>query len=172
MEDIEKVQDPTDMVPDEVKEKLDVRELADKTFLVAVAAGDTDWVDMLPSTIKAPLDFPDMVQEVGNIWGKLLHARVAIINGKNPAEFLARSTVEHMEDNANDIIADYFIGEMLGGVKPEIFSEEAYKEKKKQDKIKSDEEQAKQKQLEEEYKELNKDLPPEVMKEPPLTADE
>lgn len=60
---------------------MDLNELRDKNFIVAVNTGDRDGCKHLASTIHGPYDFYEMCEEVGTMWAtEQHHAKVTILS--------------------------------------------------------------------------------------------
>jgi hypothetical protein len=95
-------------------EVVDLSDLKDKVFGIAVATGDPEGVKFLCSTIHGPYNFSEMLQEVGGMWVNHQHHSKCIILSKNTKErpqMLDPNTIDYIECNYVDLITE----EMLGG---------------------------------------------------------
>lgn len=103
-------------------EEMDLRELHDEMFMVAVGKGYRDQNQYLCNTLCGPLDFYTMVETVGMIWEQeQVHARVMIPHkqyGKPPVS-LDENTIDFIEARHQDIIMD-------GVLDGQIFEEKEY----------------------------------------------
>jgi hypothetical protein len=96
-------------------ETMDLSELKNKTFLVAVSQGDRNKHRFLSSTVRGPYTFEEMCDEVGNMWYEFQHHAKAVICEKDrtkPVKTLDENTIDYIEANYKEII----IESMLGGV--------------------------------------------------------
>jgi hypothetical protein len=96
-------------------ETMDLSELRDKTFLVAVSQGDRNKHRFLSSTVRGPYTFEEMCDEVGNMWYEFQHHAKAVICEKDrtkPVKTLDENTIDYIEANYKEIITE----SMLGGV--------------------------------------------------------
>jgi len=90
-------------------ETMDLSELRDKIFLVAVSTGDRNKSKYLSTTAHGPYDFTEMCEEVGMMWREQQHhAKVAVLEkDRNKALVtLDENTVDYIECHYADIIAD------------------------------------------------------------------
>lgn len=90
-------------------ERMDLSEIKDKQFLVAVATGDPEGVKFLCSTVHGPYDFTSMVQEVGDMWNVHQHHAKVILCETDPTkevQMLDANTVDYIECHATDIITE------------------------------------------------------------------
>jgi hypothetical protein len=88
---------------------MDLSELLDKTFVVALNTGDRNEHRFLCSTICGPYDFLDMVGMVDQIWKQeLIHAKVYILEKglKGRKKFLEQNVVDYIEAKSGDIIIE------------------------------------------------------------------
>lgn len=93
--------------PNEIKDNkpFDILNLRDKTFVVAVSTGPRDKTALLPTTIRGPFDFLEMLDFVGITWSKDLNrSRVASVSKQNPPIFLNDNDIDYIIDNYVDII--------------------------------------------------------------------
>jgi hypothetical protein len=90
-------------------EEMDLSSLQGKMFGVAISTGPRDGRKFMCSTLMAPLDFYEMIEQVGTIYEtQQLHAKAFILS-KNPAEkmkYLDECTIDYLEARYMDIIAD------------------------------------------------------------------
>jgi hypothetical protein len=90
-------------------ETMDLSEIKENKFMVAVATGKPDGVKFLCSTIHGPYEFTEMVQEVGDMWNTHQHHAKVIICGKDPTkkvQMLDENTIDYIECHATDIITE------------------------------------------------------------------
>jgi hypothetical protein len=96
--------------PDEV---LDMSELYDLQFAVAINRGHRDDTGYVCSTLRGPFDFDGMISRVHSMWSDDLdHAKVIILddNPKNLMKVLDHKTTEYIEMRAMDILMDRMLG--------------------------------------------------------------
>jgi hypothetical protein len=96
-------------------ETMDLSELKDKTFLVAVSQGDRNKHRFLASTVRGPYTFEEMCDEVGNMWYEFQHHAKAVIcekDRKKPVKTLDENTIDYIEAHYKEIITE----SMLDGV--------------------------------------------------------
>ena len=96
-------------------ETMDLSELKDKQFLVAVNQGDRSGVKFLCSTIRGPYSFEEMCEALGVMWRQHQHHGKAIILQKDASaapKYLDENTVDYIEAHFEDIITE----SMLDGV--------------------------------------------------------
>jgi hypothetical protein len=96
-------------------ETMDLTELKDKQFLVAVSQGDRSGVKFLCSTLRGPYTFEEMCESVGVIWREHQHHAKAVICQKDlkaAPKFLDENTIDYIEAHFEDIITEA----MLDGV--------------------------------------------------------
>lgn len=90
-------------------EEMDLSDLKDKVFGVAVSSGTRDGVKFVCSTLRCPLDFYEMVEQLSYVYEeKQVHGKAFILN-KDPnvrTKYLDECTVDYIEARAMDIIAD------------------------------------------------------------------
>lgn len=90
-------------------ENMDLNELKNGLFMVAISHGNPDQCKYIPETISGPFGFCEMVERVRDMWiDKQLHAKVILPNrdGK-PPRFLDECTVDYIEAKGVDIIMQY-----------------------------------------------------------------
>jgi hypothetical protein len=90
-------------------EEMDLSDLYDKQFGVAVSSGKRDGVKFVCSTLRCPLDFYEMVEQVAMVYQEQqVHAKAFILN-KDPqkkTKYLDECTIDYLEARSMDIIAD------------------------------------------------------------------
>lgn len=97
-------------------EVMDLSELKDKMFLVAVNTGDRSKAKFLTTTVRGPYSFPEMCEEVGTMWNtQQHHAKVVICEKlRNKAvKTLDENTVDYIEANYLDIITESMLEGMF-----------------------------------------------------------
>lgn len=96
-------------------ETMDLTELKDKQYLVAVNQGERSGVKFVCSTIRGPYTFEEMCEQIGTIWKEHQHHAKAIVLQKDPSAkpiYLDENTVDYIEAHFQDIITEA----MLDGV--------------------------------------------------------
>ena len=96
-------------------ETMDLSELKDKQFLVAVNQGDMNKPKFVCSTIRGPYTFEEMCESVGVMWREHQHHAKVIVCQKDPSaapKYLDANTVDYVEAHFDDIITE----SMLDGV--------------------------------------------------------
>ena len=93
-------------------EEMDMSEMYDKMFMVAISTGPRDGIQFLCSTVCGPLNFYEMVETVSEIYkDKLVHAKV-IVPSKEfgvPPKVLDENTIDYIEARSIDILMDSFL---------------------------------------------------------------
>lgn len=100
-------------------ETMDLSELKDKQYMVAVNQGDRSKVKYLCSTIRGPYTFEEMCEAVGVIWTQEQHHAKVILCQKDRSvapKILDENTVDYIEAHFQDIITE----SMLDGVFDEV----------------------------------------------------
>lgn len=90
-------------------ETMDLTELKDKQFLVAVSNGDRSGVTFVCSTVRGPFTFEEMCETVGMTWVQQQHHAKAIICQKDIAKkplYLDQNTIDYIEAHFQDIITE------------------------------------------------------------------
>lgn len=90
-------------------ECMDLSDLKDKTFIVAVSTGDRNKGRFLSTTVNGPYTFEEMCEEVGFMWEQHQHHAKAIILNKDRNKrsmFLDENTVDYIEAHYQDIIVE------------------------------------------------------------------
>lgn len=96
-------------------ETMDLSELKDKQFLVAVNAGERSGVKFVCSTIRGPFSFEEMCETLGLMWVEHQHHGKAIVLQKDLSAkpvYLDENTIDYIEAHFQDIITE----SMLDGV--------------------------------------------------------
>jgi hypothetical protein len=96
-------------------ETMDLSSLKDKIFIVGVSTGDRNGPKMITSTIRGPLTFVEMVEQVGFTWQEHQHHAKAMILEKDvkvQPKFIDENTVDYIECHYMDIVTEA----MLDGV--------------------------------------------------------
>lgn len=96
-------------------ETMDLTELKDKQYLVAVNQGERSAVKFVCSTIRGPYTFEEMCESVGTMWKEHQHHAKAIVLQKDPSAkpiYLDENTIDYIEAHFQDIITE----SMLNGV--------------------------------------------------------
>lgn len=96
-------------------EVMDLSELKDKTFLVAVSTGDRNKGRFLSTTARGPYTFTEMCEEVGVMWKEQQHhAKAILLTKKRDAAIksLDENTIDYIEAHYGDIVVE----SMLEGV--------------------------------------------------------
>lgn len=93
-------------------EKMDLSALRDEFFLVAVSNGDRNKSTFVSTTVRGPLNFAEMAEDVGKMWEKEQHHAKVVLCTKerNKAiKTLDANTVDYIECYYKDIIMESFI---------------------------------------------------------------
>lgn len=93
-------------------EEMDLTELFDKQFMVAISEGDRNKHMFMPSSLCGPFDFFEMVETVANVWiDKQLHAKAIITKKKfgNRPKVLNENTIDYIEAKHQDILMEGLI---------------------------------------------------------------
>jgi len=96
-------------------ETMDLSELKDKQYLVAVNQGERSGVKFVCSTIRGVYTFEEMCETVGGMWKEHQHhAKVIVVQKDITAKpiYLDENTVDYIEAHFQDIITE----SMLEGV--------------------------------------------------------
>lgn len=91
-------------------------------FIVAVNTGDRNKQKLLASTIRGPFDFYEMVEAVGCMWEREQHHAKVFLLTKSFAEapsFLDAGTIDYLEANWEDIVANGILEQELIGYSDE-----------------------------------------------------
>jgi hypothetical protein len=98
-------------------ERMDLSDLKDKKFLVAISNGDRNKSKFVSTSVRGPFTFAEMVQDVGDMWrDEQHHAKVILENRdrKSPIKTLDENTVDYIECHYIDIITDAMLEGSLG----------------------------------------------------------
>ncbi|NVM33960.1 MAG: hypothetical protein HWN81_00090 [Candidatus Lokiarchaeota archaeon] len=93
-------------------ETMDLNELRDKQFMVAVATGDPEKCKYLCGTLHGPYEFTEMLDEVGSMYLEHQHHAKILICGTDKSKrlnFLDRNTIDYIEANYEDLIMNEVI---------------------------------------------------------------
>lgn len=103
-------------------EEMDLRELHDKQFMLAINSGPRNEPKFMCSTLCGPFDFYEMCETVGKIFEEqMIHPKVMICEkefGSAP-KVLDENTIDFIEARYQDIVMDA----VLGG---ELFNDKDY----------------------------------------------
>ena len=96
-------------------EVMDLSELKEERFMVAISNGKREEYGFLCSSLIGPFSFMEMVENVSAIYSKeALHAKAMICSlelGKHP-KFLNMNTIDYIEANVDKIVVEDTFGEM------------------------------------------------------------
>lgn len=93
-------------------EKMDLSELVDKIFCVAQSQGAREDHAFLCSTLRGPMNFFEMVEDVGTMWSKgSVHSHVLVMQADRdkPQEWLDENTIDYIEAHYADILLESMI---------------------------------------------------------------
>jgi hypothetical protein len=96
-------------------ETMDLTELKDKQYFVAVSQGDRSDVKFVCSTLRGVFTFEEMCEAVGGMWKEHQHHAKVIVAQKDLSAkpiYLDENTVDYIEAHFQDIITE----SMLEGV--------------------------------------------------------
>jgi hypothetical protein len=96
-------------------EVMDLSDLKDKMFIVAINAEDRNKCKFLCSTVRGPYTFEEMCEQIGTAWKQHQHHLKATILEKDPnkaVRFLDENTTDYIQAHYEDIIVE----SLLGGV--------------------------------------------------------
>lgn len=94
-------------------EVLDMSELYDLQYCVAINQGHRDDCGFVCSTLRGPFGFDDMVGQVHSLWtNDLDHAKVIILSTdrNSPLKCLDTKTIEYIQMRAGDILMERMLG--------------------------------------------------------------
>lgn len=100
-------------------ETMDLSDLKDKLYVVAVNQGDRSGPKFVCSTIRGPFTFEEMCESVGLMWRTHQHhAKVLVLEktGDKATKYLDENTIDYIEAHYEDIVTE----SMLGGVFDEV----------------------------------------------------
>jgi hypothetical protein len=90
-------------------ESMDLRNLYDHQYVVAVSTGDRDDGKMLAKTMHGPYSFEEMISEVGRMWSDSQNnAKVYILEKDHRIKprWLDAKTIDYIQAKYIDIIMD------------------------------------------------------------------
>jgi hypothetical protein len=90
-------------------ENMNLSKIKSKTFAVAISTGERDRVSYLPSTMRGPFDYQEMVEYVADLWrARMDVAKVIILSKsiKDKIEWLDAKTVDYIIEKSGDILMD------------------------------------------------------------------
>lgn len=90
-------------------ETMNLDNLRDKTFLVAVSNGDRNGPTFVCSSMYGPYDFYEMVEQVGCMWRNHQHHAKVIVCSKDPTkpqERLDKNTTDYIECHYDTIVVE------------------------------------------------------------------
>lgn len=130
-------------------ETMDLSDLKDKQFLVAINTGDPNGPKFVCSSIRGPFSFTEMCQAVGLMWREHQHHAKVVICEKDMSKYpkyLDSNTVDYIEAKFEDIITDALLEGLLDADKQytcraginEIFDEDNPLLKKRDDTLEAD----------------------------------
>jgi hypothetical protein len=93
-------------------EVMDLTELKDKLFIVAINSGDRGGNKFICETLHGPYNFVDMVEEAASMWKEYLHhPKIYVLNPDRKAtpQFLDECTTDYIEAKHVDIITEAFL---------------------------------------------------------------
>lgn len=93
-------------------ESMDLSELHDHTYVVAISTGARDDGRLLAKTMHGPYNFDEMIAEVGRMWAESQdNAKVYLLekNPKNQSRWLDAKTIDYIQAKYVDIIMDRII---------------------------------------------------------------
>ena len=94
-------------------EQMDLSELKDKMFMVAISSGDPSKCKYIPESIHGPYGFYEMVEQVEAMWKNCQHHAKVLVTSKNmgrPPQFLDTCTVDYLEAKGGQIITEGMLG--------------------------------------------------------------
>ena len=90
-------------------ENMNLDELRDQTFVVAISTGPRDKCNFICNTMRGPFDFYEMVEHVGRIYQEQqLHAKTAVLENDfdNGFHFLDECTMDYIEAKHEQIVME------------------------------------------------------------------
>lgn len=94
-------------------ESMDLTNLYDHTYIVAISTGARDDGRLLAKTIHGPYNFDEMVAEVGRMWAETQDNAKVYILEKDPrknSKWLDAKTIDYIQAKYVDIVMDRIIG--------------------------------------------------------------
>lgn len=101
-------------------ETMDLTDLKDRQYVVAINQGDRSGPKFVCSTVKGPYSFEEMCETVGVMWRKHQHhAKVVILEKEadKPTKILDENTVDYIEAHYEDIVTESMLGGVFDDVK-------------------------------------------------------
>jgi len=102
-------------------ETMDLSELKNETFLVAVSTGDRSKHKFLTSTVRGPYSFVEMCDEVGNMWYDFQHHAKVVICQKD-----REKTVKNLDENTVDYIEAFYKDIVVERMLEGLFDDKTY----------------------------------------------
>lgn len=90
-------------------ENMNLDELRDKTFVVAISTGSRDKCNFICNTMRGPFDFYEMVEHVGRIYQEqILHTKAAVLEDDfdKSFHFLDECTMDYIEAKSEQIVME------------------------------------------------------------------
>ncbi len=90
-------------------ENMNLDELRDKTFVVAISTGPRDKCNFICNTMRGPFDFYEMIEHVGRIHQEqALHTKAAILEDDfdQGFNFLDECTMDYIEAKSEQIVME------------------------------------------------------------------
>lgn len=97
--------------------KMDLSELRDKQFVVAINTGDPANANFICRSMRGPYTLAEMAEAVGRMWqDEMHHAHVTVLqkDQKIKANWISPDVVDYIEQHFEDIIMDEFLGNFTG----------------------------------------------------------
>jgi hypothetical protein len=94
-------------------ENMNLDELRDKTFVVAISTGSRDKCNFICNTMRGPFDFYEMVENMGRIYQEQqLHGKAAILSDDFDTgfKFLDECTSDYIEAKYEQIVMEGLLG--------------------------------------------------------------
>ena len=101
-------------------ESMDLSELKNKTYLVAVNQGDPTGPKFVCSTIRGPFTFEEMCESVGLMWKEHQHHAKVVILQKDlntAPKYLDPNTIDYIEAKFDEIITESMLEGVFDDVK-------------------------------------------------------
>ena len=94
-------------------ENMNLDELRDKTFVVAISTGSRDKCNFICNTMRGPFDFYEMVENMGRIYQEQqLHGKAAVLSDdfEESFKFLDECTSDYIEAKYEQIVMEGLLG--------------------------------------------------------------
>lgn len=101
-------------------ETMDLTELKNNSYVVAINQGDRSGPKLVASSIRGPYSFEEMCEQVGTMWRNHQHHAKVLILEKDPeksAKILDENTVDYIEAHYEDIVVESMLGGVFDGTK-------------------------------------------------------